>query len=157
QSALRAPRGGGGDSFGFVALSGPNSKAGWWHQANTPAFVRSRGTSGQDRRHTAHFHRFRVPLGGMTTLNPVVKRAMEEAFGVVLDAFRDVTLNESAVLESVGRQVHRVTGGQMREFAGRLRDAAPRPLTEEQILEWADDHHNRKGEWPGVQSGTILA
>src|SRR5207237_9137508 len=68
QSALRAPRGGGGDSFGFVALSRPNSYAGWWHQSDIPAFVRRRGTSGQDRRHAAHFHGFRVPQRGMTTL-----------------------------------------------------------------------------------------
>ena len=33
QSALRAPRWGGGDSFGFVAMSRPDSKAGLWHQA----------------------------------------------------------------------------------------------------------------------------
>ena len=65
---------------------------------------------------------------------------MEEAFAVVLDEFRDVTLKESAVLESVGRQVHGVTGGQMREFAQRLRDAALKgpDLTHEQILAWAD-------------------
>src|SRR5262249_49158844 len=67
-------------------------------------------------------------------IHPAVKKAMEEAFAVVLDEFRESTLRESVVLKSVGRQVHGVTGGQMREFAQRLRDAAPRPLTEEQIL-----------------------
>ena len=71
-------------------------------------------------------------------IDPMVKKAMAEAFAVVLDEFRAVTLKDSAVLESVGRQVHGVTGGQMREFAQRLRDAAPRPLTEELILAWAD-------------------
>ena len=76
----------------------------------------------------------------------MVKKAMAEAFAVVLEEFRDVTLKDSAVLESVGRQVHGVTGGQMREFAQRLRDAAPRPLTEEQILAWADAHHERTGQ-----------
>ena len=49
---------------------------------------------------------------------------MAEAFAVVLDEFREVTLKDSVVLESVGRQVHRITGGQMREFARRLRDDA---------------------------------
>src|SRR5713226_4030147 len=29
------------------------------------------------------------------------------------------------------------------------------PLTEEQILQWADDHHRRTGEWPTQKSGTI--
>jgi hypothetical protein len=29
------------------------------------------------------------------------------------------------------------------------------PLTEEQILQWADDHHERTGEWPTLKSGTI--
>ena len=60
-------------------------------------------------------------------------KAMAEAFAVVLEEFRDVTLKDSAVLESVGRQVHGVTGGQMQEFAQRLRDAAPRPLTGQTI------------------------
>ena len=50
-------------------------------------------------------------------IDPMVKKAMAEAFAVVLEEFRDATLKDSAVLESVGRQVHGVTGGQMREFA----------------------------------------
>jgi len=51
--------------------------------------------------------------------------------------------------------VHGVTGGQMREFAQRLRDAAPRPLTEEQILAWADAHHAETAEWPKADSGEV--
>jgi hypothetical protein len=88
-------------------------------------------------------------------IDPMVKQAMAEAFAVVLEEFRDVTLKDSAALESVGRQIHGVTGGQMREFAQRLRDAAPRPLTEEQILAWADAHHERVAEWPMVHSGAV--
>jgi hypothetical protein len=88
-------------------------------------------------------------------IRPEIKQAMEEAFTAVLGEFRDATLQKSAVLESVGRQVHGVTGGQMREFAQRLRDAAPRPLTEEQILVWADAHHERNGEWPGQCCGFV--
>jgi len=88
-------------------------------------------------------------------IDPKVKQAMAAAFDVVLEEFRDATLKDSAVLESVGRQVHGVTGGQMREFAQRLRDAAPRPLTVEEILLWADAHHLRKGQWPKVDSGPV--
>jgi pyrroloquinoline quinone (PQQ) biosynthesis protein C len=88
-------------------------------------------------------------------IDPAVKEAMAAAFAVVLEEFRDVTLNDSAVLESVGRQVHGVTGGQMRQFAQRLQEAVPRPLTEEQILAWADAHQQRTGRWPGLESGTI--
>jgi hypothetical protein len=77
-------------------------------------------------------------------IDPLVKKAMAETFAVVLEEFRDVTLKQSALLGSVGRQVHRVTGGQMREFAQRLRDAVPRPLTEEQVLSWADAHYERQ-------------
>ena len=87
---------------------------------------------------------------------PEIKQAMEEAFAAVLNEFRDATLQKSAVLESVGRQVHRVTGGQMREFAQRLREAAPRPLTEEQILAWADAHCKRSGKWPHMESGSVV-
>jgi superfamily II DNA or RNA helicase len=88
-------------------------------------------------------------------IDPMVKKAMTEAFAVVLEEFRDATLKDSAVLESVGRQIHGITGGQMREFTKRLRDAMPRPLTEEQILAWADAHHERTGEWPKVVTEPI--
>jgi superfamily II DNA or RNA helicase len=89
-------------------------------------------------------------------IHPAVKKAMEEAFAAVLVEFRDVTLKDSVVLESMRRQVHGVTGNQMREFAQRLRDAAPRSLTAEMILEWADAHQNRTGEWPVQVSGPIV-
>jgi hypothetical protein len=54
-------------------------------------------------------------------IDPQVKKAMEEAFSVVLNEFRAVTLKDSPALESFRRQIHGVTGGQMREFAQRLR------------------------------------
>jgi len=88
-------------------------------------------------------------------IDPMVKKAMEEAFAVVLEEFRAATLEGSDVLESIGRQVHQVTGGLMREFAQRLREAAPRPLTEEQVLAWADAYYARTGDWPTVLSGAI--
>jgi hypothetical protein len=88
-------------------------------------------------------------------IEPLVKKAMEEAFAAVLSEFRAATLEGSVVLESVGRQVHGVSGGKMREFAQRLRDAVPRPLTEGQILEWADAHYETIGEWPKTGSGPI--
>ncbi len=88
-------------------------------------------------------------------IQPEIKQAMEEAFAAVLDEFRDATLQKSAVLESVGRQIHGVTGGQMQQFAQRLRDAAPRPLTEERILAWADRHQEKTGEWPTRESGPL--
>src|SRR5438128_12095805 len=90
-------------------------------------------------------------------IDPMVKQAMAEAFAIVLEAYRDATLQDSSVLERVGRQVHRVTGGQMKEFAKRLHDAVPRPLTEEQILAWADEHQQRTQNWPQVLSGPIYA
>ena len=89
-------------------------------------------------------------------IHPEVKKAMEEAFAVVLEEFRDATLRESVVLESVGRQVHGVTGSQMRAFAERLRDVAPRLLTEKQVLAWADLHFSRIGVWPKTESGVVL-
>ena len=88
-------------------------------------------------------------------IHPEVKEAMEEAFAMVLEEFRDVTLKDSVVLESMGRQVHEVTGGQMREFVERLRHAAPRPLTEELILAWMDAHYRKTGAWPKRDSGAI--
>src|SRR5262249_11071371 len=77
-------------------------------------------------------------------------------FAAVLSEFRDTTLRKSAVLESVGRQVHGVTGGQMQEFAGRLRAAAPRPLTEEQILAWVMHITSGWGSGPNSIPGRSL-
>ncbi len=88
-------------------------------------------------------------------IDPVVKEAMQAAFAEVLDEFRAATLKTSPILDGIRRQVHGITGGQMREFAQRLRDAAPRPLTLEQILAWADAHHKRAAEWPGQESGSV--
>jgi hypothetical protein len=88
-------------------------------------------------------------------IDPMVRIAMVEAFAIVLEEFRDATLQESAVLQAVSRQIHDVTGGQMQAFARRLRDAAPRPLTEAKILEWADCFHDKYGEWPNLNSGPI--
>ena len=61
-------------------------------------------------------------------IDPTVKKAMAEAFAVVLEQFRDATLRDSVVLESVRRQIHGVTGGQMLELAQRLREAAMKSL-----------------------------
>jgi superfamily II DNA or RNA helicase len=89
-------------------------------------------------------------------IDPQIKRAMAEAFAVVVHKFREVTLNDSAVLESVGRQVHGVTGGEMREFAQRLREAAPPRLSIDQILSWVDLHRDRTADWPSHASGLIV-
>jgi hypothetical protein len=108
------------------------------------------GSSGAEAREA-----IRDEVSKRVRIDPMVKKAMAEAFAEVLEEFRDVTLKDSAVLEIVGRQVHGVSGGQMREFAQRLREAAPRPLGEEQILAWADAHFATNGKWPQVDSGAI--
>ena len=89
-------------------------------------------------------------------IDPMVKEAMAEAFAVVLEEFRDVTLKDSAVLESVGRQVHGVTGGQMQDFAKRLRDAESPPLTIDLIIKWGESHRERTGDWPSLKSGVVF-
>lgn len=108
------------------------------------------GSSGTEARETIH-----AEIAKRLRIDPKVKKAMEEAFAVVLDEFRTATFQDSGVLESVRRQVHCATGGQMREFAQRLRDAVPPPLTEEQILEWAERHRLETGGWPKVKSGEV--
>ena len=108
------------------------------------------GSTGRDSRQA-----IRDEVAKCLRIDPMVKAAMTEAFAAVLHEFRDATLKESIVLESVGRQVHGVTGGQMQEFAQRLRDAAPRLLSIDQILSWADAYHGRTGQWPKESSGII--
>jgi hypothetical protein len=116
----------------------------------TEILASQQGSSAETAREAIH-----QEIAKQLRIDPMVKKAMEEAFSVVLHEFRDVTLRDSPALESVGRQVHGVTGGQMREFAQRLRAAVPLPLTEAQILAWADTHHQRTGDWPVVASGPV--
>jgi hypothetical protein len=123
-----------------------------FHRVATEVLASQSGPTGEIAR--AAIHR---EVARRLRIEPMVKRAMEAAFAVVLNEFRAATLEGSAILESVGRQVHGVTGGQIRAFARRLRDAAPRPLTEKLILAWVDEHHRQTGEWPGRDSGTIGA
>jgi hypothetical protein len=59
-------------------MSWPNSKAGLWHQSDSPALVRSKGTKGQYSRVTAHFHGFWVPRSGMTTLSGSNKKSLTQ-------------------------------------------------------------------------------
>jgi hypothetical protein len=67
-------------------------------------------------------------------INPIVKLVLAEVFAEVLEQFRSVTLDVSPVLEAVGRQVHSVTGGQMREFAERLSSARDEQSSKERSL-----------------------
>jgi hypothetical protein len=120
------------------------------HRVAAEILAAQASTSGSQAREAIHSQVTRK-----LRINPVVKEAMEAAFAAVLQEFRAVTLKDSAVLESVGRQIHEVTGGQMREFARRLSGAVPRPLTEKQILAWADAHYARLDEWPNVNSGPV--
>jgi len=120
------------------------------HRVAVEILASQSGASGEQAREVIHDQ-----VSRKLRIHPLVKQAMEEAFAIVLEEFRGVTLEDSAVLENVGRQIHRVTGGQMGKFAQRLRDAVPRPLTEEQILAWADAHNELSGEWPTISSGAI--
>jgi len=120
------------------------------HRVAAEILAAQPGPSGDKTREKIH-----QEVARKLRIDPRIKKALEEVFAVVLKEFRAVTLDDSAVLESVRRQVHGVTGGQMREFAQRLRDAAPRPLTEEMILAWADAHHEQTGDWPKTISGPV--
>ena len=139
-----------GEVVQLVAKSRPDLPIAAIHRVAAEVLAAQPDNSGDEARDAIHRE-----VARKLRINPLVKEAMEEAFAIVLGEFREATLKDSAVLESVGRQVHGVTGGQMREFAQRLRDAAPRPLTLEQILAWADAHKATTGDWPQVASGPI--
>lgn len=87
--------------------------------------------------------------------DPQVQEAMREAFARVTQEFRAATLARSPALETLGQQVHLLTGGAMREFAAKLAAAHPRPLTQDQILTWADEEHAATGRWPTAESGSV--
>ena len=42
------------------------------------------------------------------------------------------------------------------EILGFCWDTALPPLTEEQILQWAEEHNQKTGDWPSVNSGDVL-
>jgi hypothetical protein len=140
-----------GEVVQLTARTRPDLPESAIHRVTTEILAGQPGSTGAAVREVIH-----QEVTKQLRIDPMVKKAMTEAFAVVLHEFRAVTLKDSAVLESVGRQVHGITGGQMREFARRLRDAAPRPLTEEQILSWADAYHERIEDWPTDSSGPIL-
>jgi superfamily II DNA or RNA helicase len=139
-----------GEVVQFTARMRPDLPEGAIHRVATEILAAQPGSTSAAVR--AAIHR---ELATRLRIDPMVKKAMAEAFATVLNQFRDSTLRDSAVLEVVGRQVHGVTGGQIREFAQRLRDAAPRPVSIDQILTWADAHHRRTGDWPGQDLGII--
>jgi hypothetical protein len=139
-----------GEVLKLAAKTRPDLPAAALQRVATEILASQPGSSGETARETIH-----QEIAKRLRIDPMVKKAMEEAFAVVLGEFRDVTLKDSPALESVRRQVHGVTGGQMREFAERLRNLTPQPLTEEQILAWADAEFERTGKWPKEDSGPI--
>ena len=72
--------------------------------------------------------------------DPQIGALLDEIFSRLRDEFRDETLEESAVLELVGTQLHNLTGGHMVTFMERLRDAFPRVITHKMILQWLNNH-----------------
>ena len=139
-----------GEVVGLAAQTRPDLPEVAFHRVAAEVLASQPGSTGEAAREA-----IQREMARRVRIEPTVKKAMEEAFAAVLGEFRTATLEGSVVLESIGRQVHGVTGGQMREFALRLREAAPRPLTEEQILAWADDHHEHTKSWPGPYFGPI--
>lgn len=88
-------------------------------------------------------------------IDPQVREAMRQAFGVVLSDFRKQTLEGSPFLAKLRQQVHVLSGGAMRAFADRLKAAVPIPLTIELVLSWADAEHAASGTWPSAISGDV--
>lgn len=88
-------------------------------------------------------------------IHPEVREAMRHAFGIVLSDFRQQTLEGSPFLAKLRQQVHVLSGGDMRAFANRLKDAVPKSLTIEIVLSWADTEHAASGAWPSAISGDV--
>jgi hypothetical protein len=99
--------------------------------------------------------RLESAVAARVRIDPQVQAAMSEAFARVAGEFRMATLARSPVLETLGRQVHVLTGGAMREFAAKLAAAHPKPLTEAEILAWADVEHEATGAWPTAATGVV--
>ncbi len=100
--------------------------------------------------------RLRRAVARRLRIDPQVRDAFRAAFDEVLDEFRGMTLAHSPVLETVGRQIHEITGRTASHFARRLAESVPRPLTVEQILAWADETFEETGDWPTENSGSVI-
>jgi superfamily II DNA or RNA helicase len=100
--------------------------------------------------------RLRRAVARRLRIDPQVREALREAFDEVLDEFRGATLANSPVLETVGRQIHQITGRSAIHFARRLAESVPRPLTPEMIVAWADETFQETGDWPNENSGSVI-
>ena len=89
-------------------------------------------------------------------IDPMVKKAMAEAFAVVLNEFRDATLKDRRCWRAWGGRCMASRAGRCGSSPSGLRDAVPRPLTEEQILAWADAYYQQVGEWPQCKAGPLV-
>jgi hypothetical protein len=74
----------------------------------------------------------------------VLDEARSEIFRQLEQEFRAETLDTSETLGCVGRQLHTLTGGKMRELADRLLNTMKPPFTEEQIFQWVVEYRDRQ-------------
>jgi hypothetical protein len=77
--------------------------------------------------------------------DPQIGALLDTIFSKLRDEFRDETLDESAVLDLVGTQLHNLTGGHIMNFMERMRDAFPRVIAHQMILQWLRTWFDRKG------------
>jgi hypothetical protein len=72
--------------------------------------------------------------------DPQLDALLHSIFSRLREEFRDETLDGSAVLETIGTQLHSLTGGHMTAFMERMRDAFPKVITHQMVLNWLGRH-----------------
>lgn len=88
-------------------------------------------------------------------LPPEIQEEKREVFEEIVREFRDTQLAGTSSLKLLAGQTHVMNGGGIRKIADRFREAKSTPLTEEMILRWVKEWHEREGRYPTKRSGEI--
>ena len=90
------------------------------------------------------------------SVDPTIRKEQRQAFRILVNIFRNETLESPPVLAVLSAQVHKITGGQAIELANRMRNALSAPLTDETIRQWVDEFiATSGGKLPTAKSGVV--
>lgn len=87
-------------------------------------------------------------------MKPGVSRDVRAVLDVIVEEFRDITLDGSEdSMELIGRQTHLLDGKSISEWADRVSQSMP--LEPDQVIQWAIEWEKATGRWPRQTDGKI--
>lgn len=82
------------------------------------------------------------------SFKPGIDKEKKRIFNQVVDEFRNETLDNSLISIGIKNQLHKITGGNIKEFCKKLLHNAKLPITEEQVIQWANAYKTKYGKFP---------